>query len=667
MPPWEPGLLRALLLAAGIPASQVDAWVQALAEGWLPFEVGLLLRGPSHLGSLDELRRTHLAEALGCICVGWQEPVRRLLASLATGQGCMPVREACLTLGRPEAEGLAMCRLLVRLRVARGTWRGGEAHLELPRPFTEPLLSVLGPEYVEARMVRQSLAADMLLAQRQPVRLRGARLAFLRDLASEGILGGEERLFVQEQVEGLAREEASVQRAYDDYRRAEEELAKVKQALAELPAPGALATDDAYRLAAELSTSLARRHEACTRAWQDALVAGHRLLVEDPGNPVASQCVAALHWDAMRSAESQAHWEAASHHRNLAVLYGGAPYRGRVRVGASILVESKPKATVKLWRLQPEEGVLRCQGQPLTACTPCAWDGLESGPILLEFHAPGYAQARVALNAVTDAQERVFVQLYRALWVGEDMVHIPAGVFTFGGDPKAPGAGPARQVMVPDFFMARFPVTFRQYCQFLDALGQDVEEVLLPRDEDGTPLVMRTSQGTYLPIPSHLHLDGATRYRGNFALEVPVVGVCWEAANAFCQWISQRESRAYRLPSEVEWEKAAKGGQARAYPWGDGFHPRLCKMRHSRPGVPGLEPVGVFAEDVSPHLVHDMAGGVSEWCRDLDVELLGLRVVRGGSWLSQADGCRVCARQAIPETSRSQWVGFRVCMDPAEG
>jgi serine/threonine-protein kinase len=209
--------------------------------------------------------------------------------------------------------------------------------------------------------------------------------------------------------------------------------------------------------------------------------------------------------------------------------------------------------------------------------------------------------------------------------------------------------------------MARFPVTFRQYCDFLDSLPHPLDERLLPRGEDGQALALRTTEGRYLPVPGRLRLDSTIRYRGMFELEIPAVGVSWEAASQYCTWLGAQEHRHFRLPSEAEWEKAARASQGRAYPWGEVFDPRRCKMRDSRPGPPGLEPVGVFRDDVSPFGIHDLAGGVAEWCSDLEAGLLGLRVVRGGSWIASADQCRAAARQALPEEWCGQWVGFRIC------
>src|SRR6185503_18885638 len=94
-------------------------------------------------------------------------------------------------------------------------------------------------------------------------------------------------------------------------------------------------------------------------------------------------------------------------------------------------------------------------------------------------------------------------------------------------------------------------------------------------------------------------------YREDALLSLPALGVNVRSAQAYAAWRSRREKRDYRLPTDEEWEKAARGTDGRRYPWGDHFDESFCKMRESRPGLPRPEPSGCMPFDVSPYGVLD--------------------------------------------------------------
>ncbi len=149
----------------------------------------------------------------------------------------------------------------------------------------------------------------------------------------------------------------------------------------------------------------------------------------------------------------------------------------------------------------------------------------------------------------------------------EGMVHIPAGDFEMGLDelpPDSPwgqeNAKPKHKVFLPDFFIDRYEVTYEDYLKF------DKNHVLPDRPA-----------------------------------KVPVTQVSWTDADSYCSALGKR------LPTEAEWEKAARGTDGRAYPWGNVFDPQKSNIGRYP------QPVGSFSEDKSPYGVFDMAGNVSEW------------------------------------------------------
>jgi formylglycine-generating enzyme required for sulfatase activity len=166
----------------------------------------------------------------------------------------------------------------------------------------------------------------------------------------------------------------------------------------------------------------------------------------------------------------------------------------------------------------------------------------------------------------------------------------------------------------------------------------------------------------------------------------PVVEVSHADATAFCEWLTKKEGHKYRLPTEAEWERAARGAGGLDYPWGDEPPGELgtCRcnfaMRARKgPGRDGFvyaAPVGTYSEWVSPLGCLDMAGNVAEWCADwYDAkyydkspkadpagpgEETSGRVVRGGSWRSDAGGVRSAARSHRRPKAAGPELGFRV-------
>lgn len=169
-----------------------------------------------------------------------------------------------------------------------------------------------------------------------------------------------------------------------------------------------------------------------------------------------------------------------------------------------------------------------------------------------------------------------------------DFVRIPAGEFIIGSDTRIyRQAGsdelPQHTLSVSDFFIMRHPVTNGQYQLFLQATGHRA------------PLYWKGDafDATYASLP--------------------VVGVSFADALAFCRWAQQETELPIRLPTEPEWEKAARGTDGRLYPWGSRWEADRCNSMESKIGAP--TPIGKFSpQGDSPYGIADMAGNVQEWC-----------------------------------------------------
>jgi iron(II)-dependent oxidoreductase len=229
--------------------------------------------------------------------------------------------------------------------------------------------------------------------------------------------------------------------------------------------------------------------------------------------------------------------------------------------------------------------------------------------------------------------------------ISDDMVMIPAGPFTMGQDGSKPKNGPAHQVDLPAYEIDRFEVT----------------------NDDFNAFVQATGYVTYAEENSSKNWRDAAVDKGTH----PVVYVTWNDATAFCEWVGKR------LPTEAEWEKAARGDDGRLFPWGNTFPGEAEAAEFGNMYETGLRstfPVGAFGKGISPYEVHDMAGNVREWVQDHFLPYPGAaadadqffgeanRVNRGGGWFDGQDGELVTTynrNAGPPDTSANDDIGFR--------
>ncbi|MEJ1199873.1 MULTISPECIES: SUMF1/EgtB/PvdO family nonheme iron enzyme [unclassified Streptomyces] len=244
------------------------------------------------------------------------------------------------------------------------------------------------------------------------------------------------------------------------------------------------------------------------------------------------------------------------------------------------------------------------------------------------------------------------------------MVEVPAGTFRMGLDPERVAdtarewrhvgvlpewirkETPKHTVYVARFRLARYPVTNAEYREFLE----DTNERWLPTS---------WRFGVY---PAHLSNH-------------PVWTVPPEAADAYTRWLAGRTGRAFRLPTEAEWEYAASGGDGREYPWGAAFRPERCNTAEA--GPLGTTPVGIYPEGRAPFGCDDMAGNVEEYVADdyqpypggprvaddLARDEKPYRIARGGSFTRFGDLTR-CRRRHGWYIKPIYAMGFRIAETP---
>ena len=221
---------------------------------------------------------------------------------------------------------------------------------------------------------------------------------------------------------------------------------------------------------------------------------------------------------------------------------------------------------------------------------------------------------------------------YRQSFVPGDMVKISKGKFLYG-DEKI------EKDIEDDYFIDVFPVTNEQYKEFLKE--EKNRSVPYAKGEFAEPYNWDQEKRTYP--------EGLSKH--------PVVMVSQEDAKAYCKWRSGKEDKNYRLPSEKEWEKAARGTDGREYPWGNKFDVDRCNTSESKIG--GTTEVTRYPNGMSPFGCFDMAGNVLEWTGSFYDKKEGSVVLRGGSWSYGRYYARCADRSRSSPNYRYNYVGFR--------
>lgn len=227
-----------------------------------------------------------------------------------------------------------------------------------------------------------------------------------------------------------------------------------------------------------------------------------------------------------------------------------------------------------------------------------------------------------------------------------DMVLVPAGWFWMGSENGEKDERPVHKIWLDSFFIDRYPITNAQYDTFALETGH--------------------AKSLYRDDP-----------KCN-APDQPVVGVSWNDAMAFCAWRSKKEGAAFSLPTEAQWEKAARGDDKRTYPWGN---EAPDKKRATTEITEKMPAVGMCELGGSPYGVFDLVGNVWNWCSDwyereyyakspernpTGPDKAARKVVRGGNWVflgccsgSPAYALRVSRRNSFHPSIQKKSVGFR--------
>jgi len=257
--------------------------------------------------------------------------------------------------------------------------------------------------------------------------------------------------------------------------------------------------------------------------------------------------------------------------------------------------------------------------------------GLPIGGIILDILRPSQIEVEES------SSKKVVDPSIIAAAQKEDMVRIPAGLFLRGYNEGGFDEKPERQIMLDEYWIDRFEVTYGNYLAFVSATG---------------------------------HRKPISRYVKHFeklsAPMQPAVYVSWDDADEYCRY------RRARLPTEAEWEKAARGPNGFLWPWGNEDKQGWANTGNADP-VEFTAPVGSFSQDRSPFGIYDMDGNAMEWVadwyqedsyKDTQPNPMGpatgfYRVIRGASWGTVGHETRLTIRLKMIPDFRDTTIGFR--------
>ena len=259
-----------------------------------------------------------------------------------------------------------------------------------------------------------------------------------------------------------------------------------------------------------------------------------------------------------------------------------------------------------------------------------------------------------------------------------DFVYVPGGPFRMGdnfGDGES-RERPVHTVDVDGFYIGKYEVTNAEFRKFRDDPGYDD-----PKFWPNGHIVPKTQIPYWTQAQNH---GGGTPDSDNYA----VIGVNWDAATAYCNWLSAKTGKKYRLPTEAEWEKAARGTDQRRFPWGnniDNTHANFVgAQKYDTVQIVGYydgSKRGDFQTNngVSPYGAYDMAGNLMEWCQDWygrnyysvsprknpqGPKTGSFRVLRGGAFFFEPQDARSYARSTgWPSLQSFRMIGFRAARD----
>lgn len=403
--------------------------------------------------------------------------------------------------------------------------------------------------------------------------------------------------------------------------------------------PGVVAEQKAA--AWEIEDRAASLSHKAARQTADAVQRLQGALAYAPDLPEARSLLAHIHFERHQDAEHRLAWDEAELHEAALRAYDVGEYADYLAGTATLSLHTEPPCSVRIHRYKPKDRILTPELWLELDHTPLQNLNLPIGSYLITFHHPSLREpvrypisisrqhgwsfhppaSSPASPASTTSTARP-IPLAPARTLADAELYIPEGWAKIGNQAR---------VWVDGFCIQTYPVTARAFARFL-----------------------ATPEGA--PWRKEVLRDGLNLWHPDW----PAVGMSWEAANAYAAWCSH-PTTPWRLPTESEWEKAARGVDARPYPWGDFADPTFCHVRSPEHLPQSPASIHTFPTDSSPYGLRGAGGNVRDWCAALpSTPPDSPHPVRGGSWRLPLNAALINAPSTLPPRQGFPDVGFRL-------
>jgi eukaryotic-like serine/threonine-protein kinase len=702
------------LAPGGLPLLQFT-----LAEVWDARDVeARTIRAESlaALGGVEGALTRHADRLLAGLDADGRDAARRILLRLVTAEGTRARRSEAelLTDGADRGAERAALEVLVRGRVVvandaqHGAYEIAHEALLESWPTLQGWLQRGAAEHAVRVRIAQA-AAEWERMARAPDLLWGRRLLAETTALDRETMAPREAAFLATSRAAIVRTRvlgagaaaivaiAAVVIGLAIRERARSELASV---IADQVRAATTAFDDARRLALQRDAARARAFglydarrwvegedawsEVETLAAQEAsqyrAASGHfeSALSLDPTNASLRAQFADLMFDRLLRAERDHQRELAEELSGRLLAHDDGRHRAALDAGAHVELDVVPPGT-RVWSERPGSA-RRLLGQ-----APLPPLALPQGSSILSFEAPGRLPTRLPVLLTRGETLRQRIVLPVAATAPPGMIYVPPGRFLFGSADATDVRGffvaaPLHEVQTDAYYIGRHEVTFGQWIEFLDELAPEERRRRSPSSISArsslalteiAPKRWRleltpTTQTYIVETGQRLRYKQRTQRAEQDWIRFPVAAVSYDDAVAFAAWLdrTQRVPGA-RLCDEYEWERAARGADARTFPSGSALAPDDANIDVTYGRDPlgfGPDEVGSHPASRSPVGADDMAGNVWEWTSS--VEAANAQVARGGSWYSGALTARSMNREVGEPTQRNVFVGLRICATP---